>query len=160
MMTFTVKETGYSPKLALRKLKEMNLATVHAMGDYWHEHFREKHFTQAGAREYGYAPRNVGYMIKKAKKWGHRNPLVWSGVSRALSKIKHLVPSGTSQSARVRVVLHTPALNLIPKGGRINLRAEMEKVSPAEGAVIAQVGADEKNRQYSLLNDSTTTTIG
>lgn len=44
-----------------QKLKEVNAASTKAlmaMGKYWHEKFRAKHFTKEGAREYGYKPRD------------------------------------------------------------------------------------------------------
>lgn len=155
-----MRERGFTPKLALKKLREINVVTMTELGNYWHDNFRDKHFTPAGAREYGYAPRNVAYMIKKAKKWGHRNPLEWSGKSRALSRIKDIRTAGTTAArGRVRVVLHMPALNFIPKGGSINMNDEMTRVSQAEIQKLGEIAADSLDRQFNALTETSTRRI-
>jgi len=159
MISAVIRERGFTPRLALRKLKEINKVVGEEVGSYWHDHFRAKHFTQAGAREYGYEKRNVRYMIKKARKWGHRDPLVWSGLSRMLSKIKDIKTTSTSARARVRVVLHTPTLNFIPSGGHINMRDEMTRVSRPEIEKLAEVAADSIDRQLSALTETSTRRI-
>ena len=159
MISFTMRERGFSPKVALRKLKEINKTAALVVGNYWHDHFRAKHFTPAGAREYGYQPRNVGYMIKKAKKWGHRNPLEWSGESKSQSRVKDIRATSTSARARVRVVMHMPKLNFIPRGGSINMNDDMTRVSQAEVAKLAEVAADSIDAQLSVLTDNSTRRI-
>lgn len=159
-MKITVRENGFSPKIAKSKQREINKDVMEEVGEYWHDHFRAKHFTREGAAEYGYKPRSKGYMVKKAKLKGHQDPLVFSGMSRALSAIKDVRPfSPSAERAYVRVVLHTPALNLIPTGGTINLREEMERVSATELSVLSSVAAASSERQLSALRDNSTTTI-
>lgn len=160
MMTFVVKETGCTPRLAKKAINDIARETVREMGAYWHDHFREKHFTQAGAREYGYATRQRGYMIAKARIHHHQNPLEFTGLSHALSKIKDIRATATSKEAKVRVVLHTPALNFIPRGGSINMRDEMTRISRDEAEQLARIAGQSQERQYNALNQTTTTTIG
>ncbi len=161
MITTTVVEKGATPRNLLkgRALNNVVRAMVYDMGVHWHVHFREKHFTQAGAAEYGYTPRTKGYMIRKARVMHHQNPLEFSGRSRALSAIRDVRPTATKGEGKVRVVLHTPALNFIPKGGRINLRDEMTRVSGREVVDIAKVASDSETREMRNVNETTTTVI-
>lgn len=41
------------------------------------------HFETSAVRRYGYAPRKKGYMIMKARKYGHQRPLVKTGQLQA-----------------------------------------------------------------------------
>jgi hypothetical protein len=161
MITAIVREHGFSIRLAKSKLREINKSMGEEVGEYWRKHFLPKHFTPAGAREYGYTPRNVAYMIQKAKKWGHRNPLEWSGESKrqALMLGDVRTTGTTSAKTRVRVVLHTPKLNFIPKGGTINMRDEITRVTQAEADKLAQVATDSVERQMRALNDTGTRRI-
>jgi hypothetical protein len=65
-----------------------------ATGQHWFDKLLPKHFTVAGGKEYGYAPRAgeaagttgkafwSSYAGRKQKYKGHRDPLVWSGELR------------------------------------------------------------------------------
>jgi hypothetical protein len=153
-------ETGPTPKLMARERNNVNREVMRDLGNYWHDNFRAKHFTREGAFEYGYALRSRGYMIRKAKVKGHQDPLVWSGLSRELSRIKDIRPTATSALSKVRVILHTPALNFIPKGGNINLRDEMTRVSEREITTLGEVVLNSAAKRYNALTGSTTTRIG
>lgn len=161
-LTFTAVERGLTPKVAQRKQNDIAANAAIEIGRYWHSHFRLKHFTQEGGKEYGYAPRNVRYMIVKARTYGHRDPLVFTGLSRALSNLQDVRRVRAVRGEAVaKVVLHTPALNLIPKGGHINLRDEMTRTSQREADIMGGIGSASFERQYSALNEpSTTTNIG
>lgn len=159
-LIYTITERGFTAKLAKRKLNDINRNAVYETGEYWHEHFRLKHFTKEGAAEYHYAPRARGYMIYKAKKWGHQNPLVFSGDTRTQSNVQTIHAVASAGNATARVVLHCPTLNLIPKGGHINLRDEMTRVSVAEADKLGQVVGQSLSRQFNALNEPSTTKIG
>lgn len=154
-MKITIRENGWSPKIAKRELNNINKGTMQDVGEYWHNHFREKHFTTAGAREYGYAPRARGYMIAKAKKKGHQLPLVWTGVSRLRSMFPRIVATASKANAKVRIVLNMPQLNRIPR-----LREEMERVSQRELSILGNVVVESQERRHSALKDTSVTTIG
>jgi hypothetical protein len=84
----------------------MILATAwNDVGEFWHEHILPKHFTTRGAAEYGYQPRSKRWMIRKAKKYGHQNPLVWTGeLKRQALRMRDVRAS----SSGARVVIHGP----------------------------------------------------
>lgn len=126
------------------------------MGAYWHQHFRKRHFATVAYREYDYAPRKGdelpfgsrefwrSYVGRKLRKMGHRLPLVYSGASRTLAKIRDV--RATSKGGRI--MIHAPTLNLRPKGGRINLREEMARISPREWQKMLRVCGRELNRRW------------
>ena len=119
-------------------------------GVYWHEHFREKHFTSAGATEYGYKPRqgergrqgakgfSRSYTGRKLKKYGHTRPLELTGQSRASTRTRKV----TATSKGARVVMRAPALNFKARGSDINMNEEMRTISPAESKVLSRVLED------------------
>ena len=95
MMYFKIVYTGAIPP-AMRK-RDFNRVVKHMFGlmaRKWHREYRLKHFTHAGAQEYGYTPRSgeqsgIGtkaffqsYTGAKKKRLGYTPPLVWSGKSR------------------------------------------------------------------------------
>lgn len=152
-MGASIKYTGLMPsdigKAAWNKIVKLAFFKV---GEFWHKHFRAKHFTHAGAREYGYQKRKGEELPRGSKKFwrtytgiklrkhGHTFPLVFSGTSRTLTDI--MVVKNTSKGASVKLG-RARALNFRPKGGRINMVDEMTRISPAEGAVLVEVLAEE-----------------
>lgn len=109
------------------------------VGFFWHEKFREKHFDPSHAREYGYSPRAgepgnerksfwTSYTGRKIRKFGHRNPLEWSGESRQRAREIRLEP--TSNGVTIR--LNTPRFNWRGSGSEINMRDEMTRVTNQE----------------------------
>lgn len=110
-----------------------------SIGRMWHRLYVPRHFTKAGAREYRYTPRKGesgsgrrfkgSYVARKIKRWGHALPLVWTGESRALAKY------AVFRANKKRVKVQMPGLrklNFRPRGGRINMVAEMQTVSDYE----------------------------
>jgi len=73
---------GKNPK-ALRKVatkaaRRGNLA----MGIFWRKEIFHQHFEQAYQDEYLYRARNREYLQRKLRKFGHQDPLVYTGVAR------------------------------------------------------------------------------
>lgn len=97
----------------------------------WHREFRPKHFTPAGALEYGYAKRGAAYMRKKASEKHHQRPLTWSGESESQSRRNYGI---TATSKGGRLTMRIPKLNYKNRhmNPAIDMRAEMETVSPRE----------------------------
>lgn len=65
--------------IAKKRFHEIRKLALIDMGEYWHANFRDKHFTEAGAKEYGYAERKASYKARKMRNTRQRRPLVWSG---------------------------------------------------------------------------------
>lgn len=117
-------------------------------GRYWHEHFAKRHFTNPGARKYGYKLRKgqeypfgskgfrKSYTGRKWREKKHTNPLVWSGDTKHLVLTKWRVQGKRDGSAVV--IMNAPGLNRRPKGGRIRMRDEMEVVIGEEVQAIAR----------------------
>jgi hypothetical protein len=74
-------------------------------GRLWHKKILGKHFTVAGAAEYNYMPRTRAYQIRKAKKFGHQRPLVFSGEAERMA---HQVLDLRATQKGAKVVLHLP----------------------------------------------------
>lgn len=119
-------------------------------GLFWHKHLRPKHFTKAGATEYGYAPRRgergnllagesfrSSYTGQKLRKFGHTRPLEYTGHSRALTRLRDVRPM--TKGRGVRVVLRAPGLNRSVKGASVNMRAEMTVISEREANQIIRL---------------------
>jgi len=104
---FEIKHKGAVPgsaNLTQKIFNELIRESWEDVGDYWHENFLDKHFTPAGADEYGYAPRSgetgnphpkgfwASYSGRKQKYLHHKNPLVFAGdlqAAAALSREGH-----------------------------------------------------------------------
>jgi hypothetical protein len=142
MILMTVKWTGPIPGVTLkaRELNAIKRAGYEKIGLLWHRTMRPKHFTQAGAKEYGYTPRSgedaargsksfrQSYTGRKWRTKGHTFPLMWSGMSRQLSRIRDV----RATSKGVRIVIRAPALNFRNPHTKINMREEMTRVSIKE----------------------------
>lgn len=104
---------GAIPYLTRSEFNEVKRDVFRDAGEFWHTHLRPKHFTHAGASEYGYLPRkgdrgrphrggfNSSYQGRKLRLFGHTRPLEFTGEGRKLSQIQDVRVT----SKRVRVIL-------------------------------------------------------
>jgi len=118
------------------------------LGTMWVREFRPKHFTEAGAREYGYAPRvgERGRMSRKAfgktytgyklRKFGHVNPLEYTGESEERTKAANIIAVATKERGGVTIKMNAPALNFRRKGSPIDMRREMTELSENEKGLL------------------------
>ena len=114
-----VRERGATPGILKRVLQQLKKKAFEAAGILWHQEIRPKHFTAAGAGEYGYAPRkgergNIGkygfkrtYTGRKLQAYGHTRPLTLTGESQGRTRLRDV----RATSKKVRIVLRAPALN-------------------------------------------------
>jgi len=121
------------------------------VGLYWVNTYRPKHFTVAGAKEYGYDPRkgergNLGpkgfkrsYTGRKLAKWGHTRPLVWSGRSEQATRAARIHATATRNKSGVEIFMNAPTLNLKNPHSQINMRAEMTRISPRETVELVRL---------------------
>ncbi len=111
---------------------------LRAMGDLYAEKYLKKHFTHAGAREYGYAPRQV--FRRSGKKGGattsrgRRPPLVDSGdlKEEALSSVRVKV-----YGARAVVSMEVPWY-IRAHRERMDMEDELTRISDAEANEMAE----------------------
>jgi len=136
--------------LSKREWNRLKKLAWEEVGKIRHAKLRPKHFTKAGAREYDYKPRSgeagsghgfrQSYTDRKLKRWGHTDPLVWSGETRELSSRGNIAATGNG------VRLTYPSLRKLnqfkPKsksGIEIDMIEEFQTVSQEEREIIAQL---------------------
>jgi len=156
MLKFALIPPG--PPAGIRK-RDFNAAKKIAfekIGEYWFEFFLPKHFTKAGAREYGYTPRKgenlprgskawrKSYTGKKWKKYGVTQPLVYTGESKRATRSARI----KTTSKKVTVTMRTPRLNWRAKNSEINMNKELTTISPAEWNVLT--GIFEQRLEHEL----------
>jgi hypothetical protein len=154
----------WSPELVKRQWNVIAKAAFEKVGLRWIQRFLDKHFTHAGAREYGYEPRSGelrrsgskayrrSYTGIKERMFGHTLPLVFTGTSRDRCEAGRVIPSRTG----VRVMMNAPALNLRAKHSKINLREELTRVSIPEQRELTDLLVAEIDRGIGALRQAET----
>lgn len=172
MINFFIKWRGATPgELARRALNDIMRAAYQQLGIYWVLHFRAKHFTNAGATEYGYAPRDGergrpgkygfkrSYTGRKLRIAGHTRPLVSGrkGPDHEPSSEEQTARTATVQAfsankrSRVEVRMTAPRLNFTR--GAINMRDELTRISRPEQTILQRLlnrYLDSRFRTYSV----------
>lgn len=128
MIRINLIERGPTPRGMRRALNRLMKESWEQTGIYWHRTLRPKHFTPSGAAEYGYRSRTTRYTYRKLRKFHHRNPLQYTGTGKALTRPRDV----RSTRKGVRVVMRANVFNLRPRGGRINMREELTRISIGE----------------------------
>lgn len=135
-----VIEVGPTPGIWKREHNRLMRESFEQAGAFYHVQFMHKHFTRAGAKEYGYKPRageqaGIGsrrffrsYSGRKLREKGHQRPLVWSGASETLARIRDV----RANSRRGRIVQHARGLNRKNPNSEIDMAREVRTVSRSE----------------------------
>lgn len=139
-------EQGPAPGILKRDHgRLMRESFVHA-GEWYHATYMADHFTRAGARKYGYRPRKgeqagigtkryfASYTGRKQKRHGHTRPLVWSGASETLARIRDV----RATRNRGRIVQHARGLNRRNPHSNINMAEEVRTVADFEARELVQ----------------------
>lgn len=146
MIRFKVTWTGPMPRELRRRWPKIRKAAFTEIGEMWHKKFRPKHFTRAGAREYSYSPRagdalargskrfRRSYTGQKLRRFGHTLPLVFSGASRDLTRLRDVRATGKG----VRIVMRAPTLNFSRKGATKSMRDELTEISAREAKALTK----------------------
>lgn len=138
---------GSVPDLMRREQNAVVRAAMRQMGITWHQKIREKHFTNAGAAEYGYMKRSGDvpgtyrkfartYQGRKLKKYGHTRPLEYTGMSRMRSRIRDVRATATAKRAVAKVFLHTNQLNFRPKNWPYPMGEELRAISRGDADLL------------------------
>lgn len=158
VLHFEVTRTG-TGRLNQRVWRGIKRRVWRRVAQYWIDEIRPKHFTKAGAREYGYKPRQGegagagskafwrSYTGQKQRKKGHTRPLEWSGQLKTESRGSRIQASinGSTVFVRGRV------LNL-SGGDRIDMRREISAVSAGDVVAITRFMQRETDREMKLLD--------
>lgn len=134
----TLERPAWLKKGAFNAVLKVALREV---AEYWAMKVLKKHFTPAGAREYGYRERSHKYLTRKRRKFGHADPLVLQGrLKRELLRRSGFRISGTSKS--VTITLRT--------GGQLRSKdagQELTTVSVRDRVDLTQRLADELGKR-------------
>ncbi|HUX15040.1 MAG TPA: hypothetical protein VMW52_01120 [Phycisphaerae bacterium] len=144
-----------SVHLRARTWRVLQKASWEAVGKFWHATMLRKHFTPGGAAEYGYTPRQRGYTESKLEKFGHSNPLEWTGESKRGAAREDVRATFNG----VRVVLHAPKLNFRGKDSNVRMSEEMRTISTAEGKTLSNKFDAWLERRLKQITKTTTQQI-
>jgi len=133
-VNFKLKLTGLPAGIPRSTRDQMLKAAFHATGVEWHTELRPEKFTRAGARKYHYERRTKKYRATKRKRFGHDNPLEFSGVSKTSSRIRDVRAS----SKKSRVVTQARAFNIRPKGHKRTLAEEYTAITQGDAKQISE----------------------
>ena len=114
-----------------RKQRTIRRNGLRRIGEIWWRRILPRHFTPAGAHAYGYARRGRTYMLRKAKKYHHQNPLEWTGASKR-SALREQRITATFKDATVRVRVER-YWNYQP-----SMRKELTAVTAEEAEALAR----------------------
>ena len=132
-MTYRIKiEATGIEGLKQSQLNKIYRKSMGNTGKKWQKQYLKKHFTKAGAREYHYGAREGepgsgepfkgSYTANKQKRFGHQNPLQYTGQAKAEAKRGKVTPRATAKKASVSVATSR----------KFNFRHPKSKTKPSE----------------------------
>lgn len=169
-MTIQIRERWGTERGLKAAHKKASKEAWMAAGTMWHLTYRDNRFTPSHAKKAGYAKRKgeemgttgkafwQSYTGRKLKKFGHRNPLQWSGDTRKRVRSATITATGTTYNdptsfSSVDAVgggcrVAYPGANVLNWKGKskINMADEFRKIIPEEAEAIA--------RTYDRIYDS------
>lgn len=160
-----MRETGATPRIARKEHGRITAEMLSETAARHHGRFMHKHFTIAGGREYGYKPRKgeglsgkefwQSYTGKKLKQKKHERPLVWSGVSETLARIRDI----RSRRTRATIVQHARGLNRRNPNSEIRMNEEIRTISEPEARSDVWFASQQMREKYRDLNGTITTKL-
>lgn len=143
-MIALVRVTGENIGRSLRKAyTEASQPSWEETGRTFHSRMRPKRFTHAHAKAAGYMARKPGYEKRKFRKFGHTDPLVWSGeVKRLVASARVTARKGTGQVGNqggVRVAYPgARKLNRRHADSKIEMQKEFTRVTDDEATELGR----------------------
>ena len=137
-----LKERGPVPRRMIPAHNAAKRYSYREIGSYFHSTFAIRRFTYAHGKAAGYRPRSGdqlpfgskefyrSYAGRKRRMKGHRDPMVWSGGSRARAKIATITATGKGSTVRY----HFNVFNFHPW-----MHAEFSKVLTTEAVTLGKV---------------------
>lgn len=122
------------PEATMKVLKKAVKDELKGIVFDWHEDTLSGHFTPQAAAKYRYAKRTEKYLKAKQKKFGHRNPLVYTGNLKRQST-RSVRVTGTSKKATGRMPVPT---YLFFKKGAVDMKKEIIAVAKPEIVIMAR----------------------
>jgi hypothetical protein len=143
------------------------------VGELWHREMRPKHFTQAGAREYDYAPRSgepgnphpqgfwQSYTGRKQRYQRHTRPLEWSGELKELTRARRIDAKAFRKRSKMRVIMpQARKANFRHPASEVNMREELTRVSEREVPELVEEHNETMSDRLRLYSGSQTIQVG
>jgi len=158
-----IRERGPTPGLMKRGFNKLKQKCYYCAMTFWHRELLGKHFTSAGATEYGYTPRKrqwrgsfkASYIGRKLKEKGHTKPLVFSGESMALTRMRDV----RATSKRGVCVIRAPGFNRRNPHSQVNMREEITRVSTSDASRMVRTYERKMDAELRAYRATKTTTI-
>jgi hypothetical protein len=137
------------PAASRQQLAEVAQDGMAAAAQYWHRQDLPDHFLPTAVSKYGYKPRARSYMLRKAKRKGHQNPLSYTGelrgeMMRSAEIRRHktgvdLKMRGRALNFSGKAVKREAGVKMYGGGTYPNLKGEVTAITKSEDVELARV---------------------
>lgn len=135
-----IRKLGLIGRDLTKTIVEVRRWAMEDLGLHFHANNLPRRFTVAGGIFLGFQRRSAKYEARKLRRFGHRDPLVWSGASRTLALgIRDIRVKANRNSSSVRIVIHARGLNRRAADSTIRMQDEIRFVSPREHGPLTRV---------------------
>ncbi len=135
--------------------REIQQPALESVGIEFHRKFMHIRFTERAKRLLRYTPRKRSYQAAKRRSKGHNDPLVWTGESRGIARLRDV----RATSKRTRVKVHAKKLNFRHPNSQINMADEVTRVADSEFRYLTEHMAKEVEANLGKYRKQTTTKV-
>lgn len=159
---FEIRERGATPRKLLRATNKAIRESWFETGLHFHREMSDDRFTHRHATLAGYQKRSRNYERTKLKKFGHTNPLEFTGRTRRLSRNANIVATNRDGGSGVEV--RYGGLNTLnfrnPKARNpIDMASEFRRINESERTTLASVFDRALDHRLAAFQESTSTTV-
>lgn len=171
MPLLTAKLDSGVKQIGKQAMRTVLRESLRVSGRYWQRYMLPGHFTRAAYNTYGYTPRSgdpgSGHAFLGSYQWkklqGYKNseglasthstrPLVYTGRSEQSGKRGKVTPRAQSSGhGYVDISIPAPALNFKPAGSKVDMRAEVTRVTPAEEKKLEEIMARDIEKRVERI---------
>jgi hypothetical protein len=147
LITMAIRDRGNTPRGMKRAFNAASKAAWHDTAVEFHRNYRDKRFTPAHAAEAGYMSRKgeqiprgtkafrQSYTGRKLRKFGHTNPLEYSGETRR--KVRSASISSTSKGGKAAYA-GASKFNFRHSRSKIRMSEEFQRITAREAESLGQ----------------------
>lgn len=150
----TIRQRGSVSK---RVFNNANKAAYLDDAQFFHDHLRDRRFTESHGQAAGYRRRSPEYLKRKQRQFGHQRPLEFEGQVRDLVGIQYRVTS-TSKMGKV-VYAGARGFNRRPAGTNLDMAAEFRTILPEENEQFAIIHDRRLDIELNRVDEESTTVI-
>ena len=146
------------PDATARQVRPIVKAAMQTVARQWHRQTLPQHFERSAKRKYGYETRSPRYTHRKRKRFGHADPLVYTGDMRRMV-LRMVRIAGTAK--RVRAVLTGPRYFYAYRkdANQPDKAAELTATTDAEANEMATDIDDELSNGLAQMRTTSTRTF-